>query len=158
MKRIILITALLLCSCIRYPEQSNSTSTPANSPSSNVTESSGDISCSKEWVTSYLEDVDTAMKKANKLANDFAQTQTREEGKNITKQVDDLFMDVSFWKVAECAKDVQVNLMLVIVNISAMQQDMLNTDMAAFNRDYKTYEIAVTQLNAEVLKLSKSIK
>ena len=39
-----------------------------------------------------------------------------------------------------------------------MQQDILNNDMAAFNRDYKTYEIAVTQLNAEVLKLSKSVK
>lgn len=158
MKRIILIIALLLCSCIRYPEQNNSTSTPTTLPRVNVTESSGDISCTKEWVTTYLKDVDTTMTKATKLANDFGQTQTREQATSIAKQVDDLFMEVSLWKVSECAKDVQVNLMLVIVNISTMQQDILNNDMTAFNRDYKTYEIAVTQLNAEVVKLSKSIK
>ena len=133
-------------------------SIPTNPPIVSVATSSGDISCTKESVTSYLEDVDTTMKKATKLANDFGQTQTREQAVGIAKQVDDLFMEVSLWKVPECAKDVQVNLMLVIVNISTMQQDILNNDMTAFNRDYKTYEIAVTQLNAEAVKLSKSIK
>jgi hypothetical protein len=133
-------------------------STSANSPSSTVTESSDGNSCSKEWVTSYLEDLDNTMKKASKLTNDFGQTQTREQATSIAKEVDDLYMEVSLWEVPECAKEVQVNLMLVIANISTMQQDILKNNMDAFNRDYKTYEIAVTQLNAEVSKLSKSIK
>lgn len=133
-------------------------STSANPPSSNATETSSDNSCTKERVNPYLEDVDTTMKKAIKLANDFGQTQTREEATSIAKEVDDLYMEVSLWKVSECAKEVQLNLLLVLVNISTMQQDILNNDMDAFNSDYKTYEIAVTQLNAEVSKLRNSIK
>ncbi len=132
--------------------------TSTGSPSPDATEPSNDNSCSKEWVTSYLEDVDTTMKKATKLANDFGQTQTREQATSIAKEVDDLYMEVSLWKVPDCAKEVQVNLMLVIVNISTMQQDILNNDMGAYNRDYKVYEIAVKQLYAETVKLSKSVK
>lgn len=133
-------------------------SAPTNSQSSNDAESSDDISCSEEWVTSYLEDVDTTMNKATKLANDFGQTQTREQAISINKEVDDLFEEVFLWEIPECAQEVQVNLLLVIANINTMQQDILNGDMDAFDRDYKTYEIAVTQLNVEAEKLSKSGK
>jgi len=158
MKIIILITAILLSSCIQYPEQNISTSSPTNLPSTGVTESSSDITCTKEWVTTYLTDVDTAMKNATTLANDFGQSESREKAMEIAKEVEDLSIEVAKWKVPDCAKEVQVNLILVIMNISIMQQDIFDNDIAAFNRDYKVYEISVSQLNAEARILSEANK
>lgn len=139
-----------------FPDETNvPVLTPTFAPGQST---ANEITCTKEWATSYLANVDAAMKKANKLANDFGQTQTREEATSIAKQVDELFTEVSLWKVADCAKDVQKDLMLVIVNISTMQQDILHNDMASYNRDYQTYKIAATQLNNEALKFSNSVK
>jgi len=157
MKRIFLIITFLLCSCIQYPEQSNPASTPTYPPIPVATELSGDNSCPKDQVTSYINDVDTAMKKVTKLANDFGQTQNQEQALSINKKVEDMFTDINLWRVPDCATNSHVSLLLVVVNIKIMQQDILRNDMASFDNDYKDYEVAVKQLNADILKLGASV-
>ncbi len=136
-------------------EINNSTSTPTNLPSQT---SSEDNSCTKKQVTSYLGDVEASMEKANKLAYDFSQTQNREQATKIVNQMDDLFASVSLWKTPDCAREVQISLLIVIGNFASMQHALLNNDIESFNRDYKTYEIALNQLNAEIKKLGESVK
>lgn len=119
----------------------------------NETTTSNDNLCSEDQVTAYLEDVNSAMDKTNQLAYDFGQTQNREEATGIAKEMDDLFLEVSLWEFPECAKEVQINLQLVIANLASAQHALLNNDLDSFNRDYRTYEIALNQLNAEIKNL-----
>ena len=155
---LILVVILLLCSCIRYPEPKNSISISTIVLSSNATSSNDNNSCNKDKVTSYLKDVDTAINKANQLAYGFGQTQNREQATEIVNEMDNLFQEVSLWKTPDCAKEVQINLQLVIVNLASGQHALLNNDMDSFNRDYQTYEIALNQLNVEIQKLKESVK
>jgi len=151
---------LLLYSCIQYPEQSESVSTPSTPTlvSSGTTTASNDDSCSSDQVTLYLKDVDSAMKKTNKLALDFGQTQNHEEAEKIVEQVDNLYEEVFLWEIPECAQEVHVSLVHVILKLSNMQHALLDGDMDTFNKDYQIYEIALDQLNSEVKNLEDSVK
>ncbi len=157
-----LLMLLILCSCIQSPVPNEQVTTPTQVLSSATTIAATtivtEIPCDNEQVNLFLENLDSAMTKVEKLNLDFSQTQNREEAMKIVEQTDNLYDEIFIWRTPDCVQDAHISLTLVVLHVANMEHAMIEGDMDAFNKEYKMYEIFLKQLNNDAKEIEDAVK
>ena len=142
-ERLLLALSLLLTGCATVP---------LARPTATV-----DPGCNPAQVRAYLQQSNAAIERLNELADRFQQTNSPDEAPPIIKETDALFQEVMLQKAPECADELQINLSLAIVNVSAGMKSIMEGDMVAYQRDMGTYQIAAGKFNLEYQRLTKLV-